>query len=82
MFKVWYDICGEYHEEVVDTYEEAKEAFDHATEAMHEVGDYVEIYDLETDCVVESFENGTDEWDDTYDECGFNPYTGCYDYDC
>lgn len=82
MFKVWYDIYGEYHEEVFDTYEEAKEAFDHATEAMHEVGDYVEIYDLETDCVVESFENGTDEWDDTYDECGFNPYMGCYDYDC
>lgn len=23
-----------------------------------------------------------DEYYDDYDECGFNPYMGCYDYDC
>ena len=23
-----------------------------------------------------------DEWRDDYDECGFNPYMGCYDFDC
>ena len=22
------------------------------------------------------------EYEDDYDECGFNPYLGCYDYDC
>ena len=22
------------------------------------------------------------DWDDDYDECGFNPYMGCYDFDC
>ena len=31
-------------------------------------------------------QNGDDEDDDEYyddyDECGFNPYMGCYDYDC
>ena len=23
-----------------------------------------------------------EEYDDSFDECGFNPYLGCYDYDC
>ena len=23
-----------------------------------------------------------DEWEDLYDECGFDPYEGCYTYDC
>ena len=23
-----------------------------------------------------------DEFDDDVDECGFNPYMGCYDFDC
>ena len=22
------------------------------------------------------------EWEDRYDECGFDPYEGCYTYDC
>lgn len=26
-------------------------------------------------------EEGED-WESDYDECGFNPYMGCYDYDC
>lgn len=21
-------------------------------------------------------------WEDDVDECGYNPYTGCYDFDC
>lgn len=23
-----------------------------------------------------------DVWEDDYDECGFDPYEGCYTYDC
>lgn len=23
-----------------------------------------------------------EEWDDDVDECGYNPYMGCYDFDC
>jgi len=29
----------------------------------------------------EDFED-EDEYIDDYDECGYNPYMGCYDYDC
>lgn len=82
MFKVWYDICGEYQEVIVETFVEATEVFDKTIETMCRIGDYVEIYDLEADYIVECFENGADDWDDDYDEWGFNPYDGCYDYDC
>ena len=27
-------------------------------------------------------EDDDDYYDDDVDECGFNPYMGCYDYDC
>lgn len=27
-------------------------------------------------------EEDSDYWEDDVDECGFNPYMGCYDYDC
>lgn len=27
-------------------------------------------------------EEEEDEYEDEVDECGFNPYDGCYDYDC
>ena len=26
--------------------------------------------------------NFEDDFEDDVDECGFNPYMGCYDYDC
>lgn len=30
----------------------------------------------------EEEEEDSDYWEDDADECGFNPYMGCYDYDC
>lgn len=30
----------------------------------------------------EDMEVTDEDYEDYYDECGFNPYMGCYDYDC
>ena len=27
-------------------------------------------------------EEDPEDWEDDVDECGFNPYMGCYDFDC
>ena len=27
-------------------------------------------------------EEDSEDWEDDIDECGYNPYMGCYDYDC
>ena len=48
-----------------------------------------DIVDIETGEVVAIIEKDEDdtaeEWydyRDDYDECGYNPYMGCYDFDC
>ena len=48
----------------------------------------VDIVDCETGEIVAIIENEfcdeliEDYCEPDYDECGFNPYMGCYDYDC
>lgn len=81
-YKVWYDIQGEYHDEWFNSIEEADEAYDKAVDACYEAGEgYVEMND-EYDEILEEFDlNQMTAYDDV-DECGFNPYEGCYDYDC
>ena len=27
-------------------------------------------------------EEDSEDWEDDVDECGYNPYMGCYDFDC
>ena len=46
-----------------------------------------DIVDMNTGEVVAILEQESpeEEWydyRDEYDECGFNPYMGCYDFDC
>lgn len=37
-------------------------------------------------CWAETFgdedEEDPEDWEDDVDECGYNPYMGCYDFDC
>lgn len=43
------------------------------------------IAEAERDEDDDSFENAEDDdfdFEDDVDECGYNPYMGCYDYDC
>lgn len=30
----------------------------------------------------EYYDEDEEYWEDDYDECGYNPYLGCYDFDC
>ena len=30
----------------------------------------------------DEWDDGEDDWEGDADECGFNPYMGCYDFDC
>ena len=41
-----------------------------------------EVYATFTDVPDESDEDDEDDYEDDYSECGYNPYMGCYDYDC
>ncbi len=71
-----------------------KEATDFIEEKMREDLTIIDIFlcDAETGEIVATFERENedfaenedwyaDEWRD-YDEYGFNPYMGCYDFDC
>lgn len=45
--------------------------------------DNIAITDLETGEVLWDYAHDFEpEWPDDVDETGFNPYEGCYDYDC
>ena len=44
---------------------------------LQEVADEKELFEVDPD--LDEFYYDHDEW---YDECGFNPYMGCYDFDC
>lgn len=66
-------------------YEAAGEAYRKTCELADLLGETAHIVDGETGEVIES----SDDWDDydedyepDYDECGFDPYMGCYSDDC
>jgi len=64
-----------------------KEAFDLVESKMYDgVIESADIVDANTGEVVaichEEEESSDDEWFDSFDECGYNPYMGCYDFDC
>lgn len=63
-----------------------KEAFDLIEQKMYDgIVEYADIIDATTGEVVaicKEEEESYEDYDDSYDECGYNPYMGCYDFDC
>ena len=47
-------------------------------------GQTADVVDMTTGEILLHFEDEDEpvEWDDDYDETGYNPYMGCYDWDC
>lgn len=47
-------------------------------------GQTADVVDMTTGEILLHFEDEGEpvEWDDDYDETGYNPYMGCYDWDC
>ena len=69
----------------VEGNEFAWEAYRKTSELADMLGEIAHLVDGETGEILES----SDDWDDydedyepDYDECGFDPYEGCYTYDC
>lgn len=69
----------------VEGNEFAWEVYRKTCELAEMLGQIANLVDGETGEVIES----SDDWDDydedyepDYDECGFDPYAGCYTYDC
>ena len=69
----------------VEGNEFAWEAYHKTCELADMLGEIASLVDGETGEVLES----SDDWDDydedyepDVDECGFDPYEGCYTYDC
>lgn len=69
----------------VEGNEFAWEVYHKTCELAEMLGQIANLVDGETGEVIES----SDDWDDydenyepDYDECGFDPYAGCYTYDC
>ena len=63
----------------------AYEVYAKASELADMLGETVHLVDGETGEVIAS----SDDWDDydedyepDYDECGFDPYEGCFTWDC
>ena len=63
----------------------AYEVYAKASELAEMIGEIANLVDGETGEVIAS----SDDWDDydsdyepDCDECGFDPYEGCYTYDC
>jgi hypothetical protein len=55
--------------------------------AYEQIGEYAEEYILYTPAEYEQWfgspeEETYDDYDDYDDECGFDPYEGCYTFDC
>lgn len=76
-------VNGYDEEYLIDTYEHALEftlllveCADETEKAMLEETYFHEQYELEEGGHYEDYED----WDDL--DCGYNPYMGCYDYDC
>ena len=59
------------------------EAYENGVDTVAEYGDgYCKLYEDE-EVLWESWaDDEYDGYDLCDDECGFNPYMGCYDYDC
>ena len=73
----------------VDGDEAAWNAYDRACELAEAIGaDNAAIWESETgDVLADHVRDMTDGYDDEdyepdYDECGFDPYEGCYTFDC
>lgn len=69
----------------VENTESAYEVYRKTCELADLLGEIAHLVDGSTGEVIES----SDDWDDydedyepDYDECGFDPYEGCYTYDC
>lgn len=45
-------------------------------------GRVAHIVSGETGEILESSESYDEDYEPDYDECGFDPYAGCYTYDC
>jgi len=80
-FEVFVRGNGEAVTEGYDTEAQALEGFNKACDLIDEgTYEYAElIIDGQT---VEWAEQEPEDYDDDYDECGFDPYAGCYTYDC
>ena len=69
----------------VENTESAYDVYRKTCELADLLGKIAHLVDGSTGEVIES----SDDWDDydedyepDYDECGFDPYEGCYTYDC
>lgn len=72
--------------ETMPIFSELEKAVDYVQESWVE-GDemVVDIIDMTTGEILLHFEDEEENhYDDEpdYDECGYNPYMGCYDFDC
>lgn len=78
-FIVCVNNADEYHFEKLD------DAFTFIENEVEEnVGNEVDVIDMETGEIIAYCYDDKDpeDWEDNVDECGYNPYMGCYDYDC
>ena len=69
----------------IDGTEIAYECFQATETITLATGQTASLVDAETAEVVAFFdpnEEEEEEYYDDYDECGFDPYCGCYTYDC
>ena len=81
--------------EHLEKYEYSSDSFGAVMEKVHELRESLEcsstgfVVNNRTSAVCFSYNDSynlanvdEDEWDDDVDESGFNPYMGCYDFDC
>ena len=68
--------------------EAAYEAYTSACKLAELIGADCALIDTTTDEICAMFTDipeeseDEDDYEDDYSECGYNPYMGCYDYDC
>ena len=78
-FIVCVNNTDEYHFKKLD------DAFSYVENEVEDgVGNEVDIIDGETGEIIAYCydDKNPEDWEDDVDECGYNPYMGCYDYDC
>lgn len=59
----------------------AYDVFNKACEIADLIGDYAYLYCADT-CIASTEDTDDYDFDEADLECGFNPYEGCYDFDC
>lgn len=60
----------------------AYEVYAKASELAEMLGECAHLVSGETGEILESSDEFDEEYEPDYDECGFDPYAGCYTYDC